>query len=110
MPIQSSLNRKIALSIILLAAVALRPGIGISKYSYLQLTLINSLAQPVFYIQDSITAYNPGDANAYYLKEVMPGWTSSSKYAISVWLKKISWDHTPPGWALIAAITQDIGY
>ena len=110
MPIQSSFDRKIALGLILLAAVALRPGIGISKYSYLQLPIINSLAQQVFYIQDSITTYDPGDANAYYLKEVMPGWTSSSKYAISLWLKKISWNHSNSGWDMIATITQGIGY
>ena len=49
------------------------------------------VAQSVFYIQESQATFNPGTSTPYKIADVSPGWTSSTKYAVSLWLKKLTW-------------------
>jgi hypothetical protein len=56
-----------------------------------------------------------GTPSLYLLTTLNPGLISSTKYAMGVWINKISWNNTPdiddgPGWDIIATIVQNVRY
>lgn len=94
-------------SLDLILAVILRLSLGNSSSL---VWLLTWKAQSVIYVQDSLVTYNPGTPSLYLLTSLNPGWNSSTKYAMGLWINKISWNNTPDGWDIIATIVQNVRY